>query len=59
LCVFIKQIWYDHYVEKNLAFENSAGKVNAKELHRAILVLQVARFSTVMTTQEWIKNVGN
>jgi len=37
-----------------LGFENGAGKVSAEELHRAILVLQAARFSRVLTTGEWI-----
>jgi len=41
-----------------LAFENSAGKVSAEELHRAILVVQAARFSTVMTTREWVEHIG-
>lgn len=41
-----------------LGFENSAGKVSAEELHRAILVLQAARFSSVMTTEEWIGNLS-
>lgn len=36
-----------------LAFENNAGKVSAEELHRAILVVQAARFSCVMSTQVW------
>lgn len=37
-----------------LAFSNSAGSVTAEELHRAILVTQAARFSKVMTTNDWI-----
>jgi nicotinamidase-related amidase len=37
-----------------LGFENSAGKVSAKNLHNAILVQQAARFSYVLTTKEWI-----
>lgn len=40
-----------------LAFENRAGKVSAEELHRAILVVQAARFSSVMNTQEWIDTI--
>ncbi|MDD4950262.1 isochorismatase family protein [Sulfuricurvum sp.] len=40
-----------------LSFENNAGKVNAEELHRAILVVQAARFSRVMSTQEWIQSI--
>lgn len=42
-----------------LGFENGAGKVSAEELHRAILVLQAARFSRVMTTDEWCGTVLN
>jgi len=39
-----------------LAIANSAGSVSDSELHRAILVTQQMRFSTVMTTAEWIRN---
>ncbi len=38
-----------------LGFENSAGKISAKELHRAILVVQAARFSDVLTTEAWME----
>jgi nicotinamidase-related amidase len=41
-----------------LAFENSAGKVTAEELHRAILVVQASRFSTVMSTKEWVGKIS-
>lgn len=37
-----------------LGFENGAGKISAEELHRAILVVQAARFSDVMTTEAWM-----
>ncbi len=40
-----------------LAFANSAGKVSAEELHRAILVTQQIRFSKVLPTTEWIAEV--
>jgi nicotinamidase-related amidase len=42
-----------------LGFENSAGKVSAEELHRAVLVHQAARFSYVLSTKEWIEKVGD
>lgn len=38
-----------------LAFENGGGKATAEELHRATLVEQAFRFSTVMSTREWVK----
>jgi len=41
-----------------LGFENGAGAVSAEELHRAILVVQAARFSRVMTTAEWIETIA-
>lgn len=41
-----------------LGFENNAGKVTAEELHRAILVLQASRFSSVMSTKEWIGKIS-
>ncbi|OQX07811.1 MAG: isochorismatase [Desulfobulbaceae bacterium A2] len=41
-----------------LDFANAAGKVSAEELHRAILVTQASRFSTVLSTQEWIARVA-
>ncbi|MGH2481935.1 MAG: cysteine hydrolase family protein, partial [Ktedonobacteraceae bacterium] len=37
-----------------LAFANSAGKVSAEELHRAILVTQQIRFSEVLSTEAWV-----
>lgn len=37
-----------------LAVKNGAGAVTAEELHRAILVTQAMRFSTVLSTAEWI-----
>jgi nicotinamidase-related amidase len=40
-----------------LAIKNSAGEVTAEELHRAILVTQQMRFSKVLNTQDWIKNL--
>ncbi len=41
-----------------LGFENGAGKVGAEELHRAILVVQAARFSHVIPTEKWIELVS-
>lgn len=40
-----------------LGFENGTGKVSAEELHRAILVVQAARFSSVMSTEAWIETI--
>jgi len=40
-----------------LSITNAAGSVSAEDLHRAILVTQQMRFSRVMTTEEWIKEV--
>ena len=40
-----------------LAFENAGGKATAEELHRATLVEQAFRFSTVMSTKEWIESI--
>lgn len=40
-----------------LNISNSAGKISAKELHKAILVTQAMRFSKVMTTEEWIEKI--
>jgi nicotinamidase-related amidase len=37
-----------------LDITNAAGAVTAEELHRAICVTQAMRFSTVMTTREWL-----
>ena len=36
-----------------LAITNSAGSISAEELHRAVLVTQAMRFSTVLSTPEW------
>ncbi len=38
-----------------LAVKNAAGSVSDEELHRAILVTQQARFSTVLSTADWIE----
>ena len=38
-----------------LDISNSAGEINAEELHKAILITQAMRFSKVMSTEEWIK----
>jgi nicotinamidase-related amidase len=38
--------------------ENSAGKVSAEDLHRAILVTQQSRFSKVLSTDAWIESLG-
>lgn len=40
-----------------LSIKNAAGYVTAEELHRAILVTQEARFSKVITTDEWISSL--
>jgi len=40
-----------------LAIKNDAGEVSDEELHRAILVTQQMRFSRVMKTDEWIKQL--
>jgi nicotinamidase-related amidase len=40
-----------------LAIKNEAGTVSGEELHRAILVTQQMRFSRVMKTDEWIKQL--
>lgn len=40
-----------------LAFENKGGKATAEELHRATLVEQAFRFSTVMSTHEWVEAI--
>jgi nicotinamidase-related amidase len=36
---------------------NYAGYVSAEELHRSILITQAMKFSKVLTTDEWIKNL--
>jgi len=40
-----------------LAIKNEAGEVTAEELHRAILVTQQMRFSRVMKTSDWIRQL--
>jgi nicotinamidase-related amidase len=40
-----------------LAIKNDAGEVSDEELHRAILVTQQMRFSRVMMTGDWIKQL--
>ncbi|MGE5415538.1 MAG: cysteine hydrolase family protein [Acidobacteriota bacterium] len=40
-----------------LDFSNYAGQVSAEELHRAILVTQAARFSRVMSTEDWVNTL--
>ncbi len=37
------------------AFSNAAGSVTAEELHRAALVTQASRFSTVLSVEDWAK----
>jgi len=39
-------------------FSNAAGNVTAEELHRAALVTQAARFSTVMTVEAWANAIA-
>ena len=40
-----------------LEISNYAGTIKDEELHRGILVTQAMRFSKVLTTDEWIKNI--
>jgi nicotinamidase-related amidase len=40
-----------------LAIKNTAGEVSDEELHRAILVTQQMRFSLVMKTADWMKEL--
>lgn len=40
-----------------LDISNYAGKVNAAELHRAILVTQAMRFAKVIPTDTWLKEI--
>ncbi|MCL4336069.1 MAG: isochorismatase family protein, partial [Candidatus Thermoplasmatota archaeon] len=40
-----------------LDIKNSAGHVSAEDLHKAILVTQESRFSKVMDTNSWIRNI--
>jgi nicotinamidase-related amidase len=37
-----------------LQISNEAGTVTAEELHRAILVTQAAKFSKVLTAEQWV-----
>jgi nicotinamidase-related amidase len=41
-----------------LAQNNAAGSIADSDLHRAILVTQQSRFSTVLPTDEWIVRLG-
>ena len=41
-----------------LDVSNSAGKITAEELHKAILVTQAMRFSTVISTDEWVEKLN-
>lgn len=41
-----------------LDLSNEAGSVKAEELHRAILVTQQARFSRVLSVQDWVSSLG-
>jgi nicotinamidase-related amidase len=41
-----------------LAVENSAGAVDAEELHRSILVAQQMMISTVLSTEEWSDRIS-
>jgi len=41
-----------------LDITNTAGKVSAEELHRAILVTQQMRFSEVLTADQWIARIS-
>ena len=40
-----------------LPFSNNAGSITDEELHRAILVTQGMRFSSVIKTEEWINSL--
>lgn len=40
-----------------LDISNYAGSITAKELHKAVLITQAMRFSKVLSTEEWIKNL--
>lgn len=42
-----------------LALKNSGGEVSAEELHRVILAVQQSRFSTVMSTTQWMKEIDH
>ena len=40
-----------------LAIKNDAGEISDEDLHRAILVIQQMRFSRVLKTSDWIKQL--
>jgi nicotinamidase-related amidase len=40
-----------------LDISNSAGEINAEELHKAVLITQAMIFSKVVSTKEWIHNL--
>jgi nicotinamidase-related amidase len=40
-----------------LTITNKAGSIRDEDLHRAVLVIQQARFSQVLTTAEWIRSL--
>lgn len=40
-----------------LNISNSAGKINAEELHKAILITQAMIFSEVISTNQWITKI--
>ncbi len=40
-----------------LQLSNSAGTISAEDLHKAILVIQAARFSKVLSSDEWCRNL--
>jgi nicotinamidase-related amidase len=40
-----------------LQLSNSAGTISAEDLHKAILVTQAARFSKVLSSDEWSRNL--
>ena len=39
-----------------LTLKNAAGEVTAENLHKTILIVQQSRFSTVINTENWIKD---
>lgn len=40
-----------------LAVSNYAGNITAQELHQAVLITQAMRFSRVLSTEEWIREI--
>ena len=59
-----RQAFHEGYTVKflsdatgTLTITNTAGTIEASDLHRAILVTQQMRFSQVMTTAEWIASL--